>query len=97
MNIREFNEIKSKAKKNNISFSDAYKAKVVYNNDFGFNSVQLVRIIDSIIDIEVKKMINVFGIGKNVMDKFYSYFRTRLYDLQMTELKENFEPHFIND
>ncbi|MBQ2611925.1 hypothetical protein IJF81_06000, partial [bacterium] len=42
-------------------------------------------------DIEVKKMINVFGIGKNVMDKFYSYFRTRLYDLQMTELKENFE------
>ena len=34
-------------------------------------------------DIEVKKMINVFGIGKNVMDKFYSYFRTRLYDLQI--------------
>lgn len=42
-------------------------------------------------DIEVKKMINVFGIGKNVMDKFYCYFRTRLYDLQMAELKEYFE------
>ncbi len=42
-------------------------------------------------DIEVKKMINVFGIGKFVMDRFYSYLRTRLYDKQMTELLNHFE------
>lgn len=42
--------------------SDAYKAKTVYNNDFGFNSVQLVRIINSITDSEVKK---------NLMDILY--------------------------
>ncbi len=42
--------------------SDSYKAKMVYYNDFSFNNIQLVRIIDSIIDTEVKT---------NLMDILY--------------------------
>lgn len=42
-------------------------------------------------DTEVKKMINIFGLGKNAIDKFYNYFRTKLYELQMSELLQHFE------
>ena len=42
-------------------------------------------------DVDVKTMINLFGIGKNVMDKFYSYFRNILYEKQKAELIEYFE------
>lgn len=53
-----------------LTRSDAYKAKVVYNNDYGFNSVQLVRIIDSIIDIEVKKNLMEILYKKDIFGHF---------------------------
>ena len=42
-------------------------------------------------DVEVKKMIEIFSISKNVMDKFYGYFRTVLYEKQKNELLKCFE------
>ena len=42
-------------------------------------------------DTDVKTMINIFDIGRNVMDKFYSYFRNILYEKQKTELLKYFE------
>ncbi len=42
-------------------------------------------------DVEVKKMMDIFNFGKNVMDKFYGYFRTVLYEKQKNELIKCFE------
>jgi len=42
-------------------------------------------------DTEVIKMINIFDLSKNVLDKFYGYFRTALYERQKAELLQYFE------
>ena len=42
-------------------------------------------------DVEVLKMINIFDVSKHVLNKFYQYFRTVIYEKQLKELKLNFE------
>ena len=43
------------------------------------------------IDIEVLKMIDLFGFSKHVMNNFYQYFRTIIYEQQKNELVKYFE------
>lgn len=43
------------------------------------------------IDIEVLKMIDLFGFSKHVMNNFYQYFRTIIYEQQKKELVKYFE------
>ena len=50
--------------------SDSYKAKIVYNNDLGFDTVQLVRIISSINEAEVKKNLMELLYKKDVFGHF---------------------------
>jgi len=42
-------------------------------------------------DVEVIKMMDLFGISKNVMDKVYQKFRTIIYEKQLKELKTYLE------
>ncbi len=43
------------------------------------------------IDIEVLKMIDLFGFSKHVMNNFYQYIRTTIYEKQKKELLKYFE------
>lgn len=42
-------------------------------------------------DVEVLKMIDLFGFTKHVMNNFYAYLRTVIYDIQFKELLKYFE------
>lgn len=42
-------------------------------------------------DIEVLKMIDLFGLTKHTLDKFYNCFRMIIYERQLKELLEHFE------
>lgn len=42
-------------------------------------------------DVEVFKMSNLFGFSPNVTKKYYTYFRTLIYETQKTELLKYFE------
>ena len=42
-------------------------------------------------DVETRKMINLFGLGHNVLDKFYGIFRASIYDKQKMELLKHFQ------
>ena len=50
--------------------SDSYKAKVVYDNDLGFDSAQLIRIISSITNSELKKNLMAILYKKDVFGHF---------------------------
>lgn len=41
-------------------------------------------------DVEIAKMINLFGYNKNVLDKFYNHFRCVIYEKQKQELLKHF-------
>lgn len=42
-------------------------------------------------NIEVLKMKNLLGVSKNVIDKFYNYFRTQIYEKQKQELLKYYD------
>lgn len=42
-------------------------------------------------NIEVLKMKDLLGVSKNVIDKFYNYFRTQIYEKQMQELLKHYD------
>ena len=42
-------------------------------------------------NIEVLKMKDLLGISKNVVDKFYNYFRTQIYEKQRQELLKHYD------
>lgn len=76
----------------------------LYNKEQGCNKQRLPQFfqhhsktdIDYIIkgfciDIEVLKMIDLFGFSKHVMNNFYQYFRTIIYEQQKNELVKYFE------
>ena len=42
-------------------------------------------------DVEALKMINIFDVSKHVINNFYQYFRTVIYEKQLKELMLNFE------
>ncbi len=76
----------------------------MYNKEQGCNKQRLPQFfqhhsktdIDYIIkgfciDIEVLKMIDLFGFSKHVMNNFYQYFRTIIYEQQKNELVKYFE------
>ena len=78
----------------------------LYNKEQGCNKQRLPQFfqhhsktdIDYIIkgfciDIEVLKMIDLFGFSKHVMNNFYQYFRTIIYEQQKNELVKYFEKY----
>lgn len=79
-----------------------------YNKDLSLNSIRgrlpqffqhhSKQEIDLIIkgfcaDVEVLKMINLLGVSNKVINNFYQYFRTMIYEEQMKELSMCFEKH----
>lgn len=84
-------------KKDNLYF---YNKEFLKNNFHGklpqFFQHHSKQEIDYIIkgfcaDVEVLKMIDLFGYSKHVMNNFYQYFRTVIYKVQMQELLKHFE------
>lgn len=55
------------------------------------NKIEKLSETNKIDEIEVLKMIDLFGFSKHVMNNFYQYFRTIIYEQQKNELVKYFE------
>lgn len=95
-----FNNLISENKliqKNGIYFYNKQIAKTKQINQYPLffqfhNKTEIEYIIKGFCaNIEVLKMKDLLGISKNVVDKFYNYFRTQIYEKQRQELLKYYD------